>query len=261
MLARAAAIQMNSVSGDVEGNLDRARALLRDARDLGAEILVLPELAIPGYSRELDYWNLAEPHDGPTPAALRDWARGWRVAIVAGFAEIESGHVYNSIALALPDGALHLYRKRHLVMWEPRRFRAGGLSGIVRTPWGRLGLAVCADALFARTWSEYRGRTDLIAISAAWPEFRRDPRGKLHWLLGGFGGLAARIPGEVADALGVPVTFANQSGPTRTRVPVFGPVLDDRFAGHSGVFDPRGLRRRAETTEEAIVLGEFRTFG
>src|SRR5256885_9300453 len=57
--------------------------------------------------------------------------------------------------------SLAVYRKRHLVWWEHRYFRPGRRPGIVETPLGRVGLAICADMLYRRTWAEYRGKIDL----------------------------------------------------------------------------------------------------
>ena len=46
---RVAAVQMASVMGNVDGNLDRAEALVREAAAGGAVFVVLPEAAVSGY--------------------------------------------------------------------------------------------------------------------------------------------------------------------------------------------------------------------
>src|ERR1700733_6824466 len=49
---RLAAAQLNTVVGDLEGNVDRILAALSAAEAAGADICVVPELAIPGYPPE-----------------------------------------------------------------------------------------------------------------------------------------------------------------------------------------------------------------
>ena len=39
------------------------------------------------------------------------------------------------------------------------------------TPWGRMGLAICADMIYRSVWADYEGRIDLAVVSAAWPDF------------------------------------------------------------------------------------------
>ena len=46
---RVALAQINSTVGDLEGNVDRCLAAIRAARDQDAALVVLPEMAIPGY--------------------------------------------------------------------------------------------------------------------------------------------------------------------------------------------------------------------
>src|ERR1017187_2852672 len=52
MVLRVAAAQLNTVVGDLSGNVDRILAALSAAEAAGADICVVPELAIPGYPPE-----------------------------------------------------------------------------------------------------------------------------------------------------------------------------------------------------------------
>lgn len=113
---RAAAVQLNSTS-DRERNVARAEALVREAAAAGAELVVLPEK-----------WNVigtgddlragAEPLDGPTLTAAREWARELGITLVAGsIPERREGadRLFNTSALIGPDGALEaVYRKIHM---------------------------------------------------------------------------------------------------------------------------------------------------
>src|ERR1700674_302800 len=49
---RLAAAQLDTVVGDLSGNVERVLAALASAQAAGADICVVPELAIPGYPPE-----------------------------------------------------------------------------------------------------------------------------------------------------------------------------------------------------------------
>ena len=49
---RLALAQINTVVGDLDGNRDRILAALAEARDAGADVVLLPELCVTGYPPE-----------------------------------------------------------------------------------------------------------------------------------------------------------------------------------------------------------------
>jgi N-carbamoylputrescine amidase len=239
MKIQAAAIQMPCDVLDLPANLQRADELLRLARDAGAELAVLPELFNVGYSLCPDYGPYGETAEGPTLSYLRQRSRSWKLTIIAGFVERAGRHLYDSLAFCAPDGGLQIYRKRNLVFWERFRFHPGRQPLVVKTSFGRIGLAVCADMIYRRVWEDYRDRIDLAVVSAAWPDFACRRTGRKHWLLGHVGPLSHAIPSKVAVDLGIPVVFANQCGETRTTIPVLRTTILDRFAGQSSICDGR----------------------
>lgn len=250
----AAAIQMPSDLLDLSANLQRADGLLRQARQAGAELVVLPELFNTGYSLCPDYGPHSETAEGPTLSYLLQRSRRWKMHIAAGYVEREGRHLYDSVAFCRPDGELSIYRKRNLVFWERFRFHPGRQPMVVPTPWGRVGFAVCADMIYRRVWSDYRDCIDLAVVSAAWPEFADRGTGRRHWLLGHVGPLCADIPAKVAVDLGVPVVFANQCGETRTTIPVLRTTILDRFAGRSSICDGRhGAPVRADAAPALLL--------
>jgi predicted amidohydrolase len=110
----ACALQMTPVPADPAANLGRIAAAAAEARRLGADLLVTPEMGVTGYAIGDDIARLAEPADGPIAARLSETARAHGVAIVAGLPERDGAAVYNSAVLAEPGGGRRLYRKCHL---------------------------------------------------------------------------------------------------------------------------------------------------
>lgn len=249
-----AAVQMPSELLDVPANLQRADELLRSAHDSGVELAVLPELFNTGYSLCPDFGPYSETDEGPTLAHLRQRSRQWQMAIVAGFVEREGRHLYDSLAFCAPDGDVHIYRKRNLVFWERFRFHPGRAPLVVITPWGRMGLAICADMIYRRVWADYQGRIDLAVVSAAWPDFADRDSGRRHWLFGHVGPLSGAIPAKVALDFGIPVIFANQCGETHTTIPVLGTQIRDRFAGQSSICDGRHGEPVLAGREPSVVI-------
>jgi predicted amidohydrolase len=253
----AAAIQMTSVPLNVDANLAKADALLRQAHDSGATLAVLPEMFNTGYGLLPDYGPSAEARDGTTIRHLAMRSREWGMAIAAGFVEREHHHLYDSVAFATPDGQVHFYRKRNLVFWERFRFRPGREPLIVSTPYGRIGFAVCADMIYRKVWDDYRGKIDLALVCSAWPDFADRETGRKHWLFGHVGPLSGAIPGKVAVDLGIPVVFANQCGHTETVIPILGTRITDRFAGLSSICDGHHGAPTLAGFDEQVLLSEL----
>ncbi len=256
-----AAIQMGSEPLAVEDNLDRADHYLLEAHRSGVGLAVLPEMFNTGYGAQPDYSPYAEDIEGPTLDHLSERSREWGMMIAAGFVEHDGRHIYDSLALVLPDGSRHVYRKRHLVFWEGFRFHPGDRPTVVKTPYGRIGLAICADMIYRGVWEGYRHHIDLAVISSAWPDFADRESGRKHWLFGHIGPYAGIIPGRVAHDLGVPVIFANQCGETSTMIPIMRKRILDRFAGMSSICD--GLRSEPVVAgiEEALLIGNVSPAG
>ena len=253
----AAAVQMQSILGRPVSNLEQADFYLKTAKDQGAELVVLPELFCRGYGFGTPYSTLAGGTNEQVISHLSERSRHWKIGIAAGVALWHAGEIYNAITFCLPDGRIHYYSKRNLVFWEPFIFRKGRRASIVETPWGRVGLAICADMIYKYVWHDYRGQIDLAIVSSAWPEFACSRRGRPDWLLGRLGPLCRELPARIAEDLDVPVIFSNQCGLTRTRVPLMNTWLEDRFAGGSTIVDHRAETLSQADLEPALVVGEI----
>ena len=257
MKIQVAALQMQSGLGLPDDNLAKADHLIQQAVSQGAEIVVLPELFCCGYGFGTPYADLAGGCDDRVVNYLSHRARHYKIGLAAGVALWHSGEIYNAISFSLPDGRIHYYSKRNLVFWEPMVFRRGRRASIVETPWGRVGLAICADMIYRHVWKEYRGQIDMAIISSAWPEFACSRRGRPNWLLGRLGPLCRELPDRIAHDLDVPVIFSNQCGLTRTRVPLMNTWMEDQFAGASAVVDHSTGAYSQAGLQETIVLGEI----
>jgi 5-aminopentanamidase len=170
-----AACQLGLTVGDTEANRAAGAAVIGEAAQRGAELVVLPELSDSGYvfTGEAEARALASPAaDSPT---LREWqalAGRHGTTIVGGFCELgEDGLVYNSAAMVGRDGVLAVYRKAHLWDAEKLVFTPGDAPPpVADLPFGRVSLMICYDLEFPE-WVRLPalGGADLIAAPVNWP--------------------------------------------------------------------------------------------
>ncbi len=150
---RIAIAQLDSVVGDIDGNLARARAARAAAAKDGAHLLVLSELFVSGYPPEdlVLKPSFQDACRNAVEALARDTADGGP-GVVIGTPWPEGGDVYNAVAL-LDAGTIQSLRFKvelpnYGVFDEYRVFARGPLPGPVGFRGIRLGLPVCEDMWF-----------------------------------------------------------------------------------------------------------------
>jgi len=144
---RIALAQINVTVGDVTGNTGKIIAAIEQARAVGADLVVFPELAVPGYPPE-DL--LLKPSFIAANRAALDQiaaATGGLTAIV-GFADA-GDDIYNAAAILHAGQLAGIYRKHYLpnygVFDEDRYFRAGETNLVCELNGALVGVSVCED--------------------------------------------------------------------------------------------------------------------
>ena len=185
---RIAAVQLNS-NADKDRNLAAAERLVREAVSDGAAFVALPEK-----------WNLlaggeeltagAEPLDGPSLSAARQWARDLGIHLLAGSISErgpEGEKASNTSVLIGPAGDdLAVYRKIHMfdvdaggVSYRESEFERAGSEPVAAAAGGlTAGLTVCYDLRFPELFRilALRGAR-LIAVPSAFTL----ATGRDHW--------------------------------------------------------------------------------
>jgi predicted amidohydrolase len=192
MMGTVAAIQMTS-SHVVADNLLAAGNLLREAKDLGAEVACLPENFSFLGLRDADKLQVAEADgDGPVQTFLLDTARQLKLWILGGTTLIKGDsarRVANASLLVDAAGKrVARYDKIHLFdvaipgrdekYLESTHVTPGRTVMVADTPVGRLGLSVCYDMRFPELYRE------LVTQGAQWlamPSAFTVPTGRAHW--------------------------------------------------------------------------------
>lgn len=148
---RAAAVQMNHVAGDKSANLRTMSTFVKQAKSQEVDLLVFPEMCITGYwhvrnlSRS-EIEELAEPvPNGPSSRQLLEWATSKGITLGAGLIEQgDDGRLYNTYAVAMPDGRIVAHRKLHCFISE--HMSSGDSYTVFDIPQGaRIGVLICYD--------------------------------------------------------------------------------------------------------------------
>lgn len=130
-----------------EANLARALHHIGVAAGRGADVVLLPE-ALPLGWMDATTGDLADAiPDGPTCLAFREAARRAGVYVCTGLVERAGSQVFNAAVLIDPRGDVLLHhRKLHELEIARHLYGRGDRLGVAQTPWGRMGLMICADA-------------------------------------------------------------------------------------------------------------------
>ncbi|MBI2929914.1 MAG: carbon-nitrogen hydrolase family protein [Verrucomicrobia bacterium] len=149
---RVAGIVLKWIRADKEANYRRAEPMIREAARNGAKIVCTTECFLEGYAIAdktiplEQYRALGEPiPDGKYFQRLRALAKQTKIHLIAGLTETDGEARYNTSVLIGPDGQLlGKYRKQKL-QHEAVRNTPGQDSPVFATPYGRVGIMICAD--------------------------------------------------------------------------------------------------------------------
>ncbi len=147
-------VQM-ACSADVDANVEKAIAGIRDAAAQGAQIVCLPELFRSLYFCDVEdhhNFDLAEAIPGPTTDRLGTVARECGVVVIASlFEKRAQGLYHNTTAVIDADGSyLGKYRKMHIPddpgYYEKFYFTPGDLGyKVFQTKFAKIGVLICWD--------------------------------------------------------------------------------------------------------------------
>ncbi len=231
-----------------EKTLEEALNQVDRAAQGGAELVLLPEAVFPGYV--LGPWlenRTTEDVASQSRKVLETFARkAWScgIGILVGLVTVQKGRYYNSVVLLGPRGE-ELGRRDKGFLWHFDRvwFAPGEKVETFETPWGRVGLLVCADAripeiarAMARqgAWLLLDG-ANLTSTSATLEEATNQQ--------------VAFMLSSRARENGVYLAMANKCGLERNAV---------LYCGKSTVWDPQGeILAQSGATGEDLIFADL----
>lgn len=168
-----ACIQTDPVMADKAFNMATTLEKIAEAADLGAKLIVLPELCNTGYmfANRTEAYALAEElPEGQSAQAWMTIAAQRDLYIVAGIAERDGEKLFNSAVIIGPEGYIGRFRKVHLWADENLFFEPGDLGfPVFPTRHGRLGVMICYDQWFAESYRSCALQgADIVCIPTNW---------------------------------------------------------------------------------------------
>ncbi len=238
---RIALAQIDSLVGDVSGNVDRIIRFMTEARDVhGADLVVFPELTLTGYPPE-DLLMRPGLHRKVAQEfeRLKQAVNG--IDMLVGYPELAGEFCFNSAALIRQGEVVANYRKQTLpnygVFDEKRYFEAGEAATVVEVAGARIGITLCEDIwVEGPAWLAAAAGAEIIVNLNASPfhvgkmQLREDT-------------VQARV-----EEVGLPVVYVNLVGGQDELV----------FDGASFVLDAEGqVSQRLRPFVEQLAVVEF----
>jgi omega-amidase len=172
---KVAVAQIACSLGDPDANLSKVRDFSRTAKEVGAQLIVFPEMTDTGYSMSVIQKHADEWNSGFVPG-LREIATQLSIVIVSGVSERDGSSIYNSQVLIDSHGNVAAkYRKTHLYAVAPveeqtcfapgNEFTTFSLGGL------QFGFSICYDLRFPELYRKLATDQNVGAfvISSAWP--------------------------------------------------------------------------------------------
>jgi len=159
---------MTAELANVEANLLKAERLTRVAFQRGARWVILPEFFTSAIAFHPEMANATRAMNGTPAQLLRKLAREGNAFVGGSFLAWRDGNAYNSFVLALPDGNTRRHDKDYPSYWEACYYVGGSDNGIISTPDGNVGAALCYEFVRSKTAARLKGRVDMVVGGSCW---------------------------------------------------------------------------------------------
>lgn len=168
-------LQMSSIIGDVEANINKVKKLLDENLLLNTDVLVLPEVWTVGWSCKNFQKTAQNLENSSVISFLADIAKKYSTNIIGGsFITEQNGLYYNTCPVIDRNGKLIAsYSKNHLYSYygcdEGSFITAGKSPVMVNLDGIYFGLTICYDIRFPEIYRAYRkAGADILVNCAAW---------------------------------------------------------------------------------------------
>lgn len=142
-------LQFEPTFGEIEKNFLKIKGFIEKTHPL-PEILVLPELALTGYTfkDKKEAYSLSLKKDDKIVNKIKKLCKEYNIAISIGFLEKENNKLYNSSFFITGEGIKNIYRKINLFKDEKDIFEKGNKLNVIEYNGVKLGQMICFDWFF-----------------------------------------------------------------------------------------------------------------
>ncbi len=258
---KVAAVQLQAEFANVDVNLSMARRLVGEAFQRGAEWVILPEFFPSGIGFHPRMLDVAEEASQKSLDLLEELSMQHHGVVGGSYIAARGHDFYNRFVLAFPDGKVAYHDKDQPTMWENCYYVGGNDDGVLNTPVGNVGVAMCWEFIRARTARRLLGRVGLVVGGSCWWTL---PRARVPGfspaLLWRNVEIASQAPAKLARMLGVPVIHAAHAGDFECRLPLV-PwfTYKSYYVGETQIVDATGivLGHLSREDGEGIIVADI----
>lgn len=232
---KVAAVQLDCTCADIEKNTQKIIDYIGEAKALGADMVLFPEIANTGYVLS-NIKNLSYSLDDENFKRIALAAKKEQIHVICGVSERDDTLLYNTLAVMDKEGTLvQTYRKTHLFHGEEVYYTPGDTLTTVEIEGVKVGLSICFDLRFPELY-RYQALhgVELFVNANAWPHKRG-----IHW--------------EVLSQARAIENQAYYVGASHV-----GKVEGVEFHGNSMIISPKGeFLARANATRETLLIADI----
>lgn len=173
--------QMKILYEEKETNLTKAQTYLMHAADMGADMVLFPEMSFTGFSMNVNITG-ERKQDSTTISKMKSLADRYKLAIGFGWVELADESLEKSNRLAKNHYTMIDEKGRILadyVKIHPFRYGGehqvfeGGMSPVTFSYYGHVfGLSICYDLRFPELYQYLSKTADVLITAANWPAKR-----------------------------------------------------------------------------------------
>jgi predicted amidohydrolase len=173
---------MQSLPGEREKNLEKARQMVLSANPVPKSLILFPEMFATGYipERAKELAENFEKEDGPTAQMLKQLAQETGCFVLGGGMHREGNGFTNRTCLYAPAKATSrqpYYDKVHPFFPEQKDFTAGKEITLFKIQDVTVATSICYDLRFPELYREAHTKgAQALTVQASWPAVRNE-----HW--------------------------------------------------------------------------------
>lgn len=257
---KVAAIQMCAEFGNVSANLQKAELLLKDALEQGATWAILPEFFTTGAGFHPDLLDSALPLEGPALSLMHEMAGAYNAVVGGSFICRRDGDNYNTFLLVSPDGSYKMHDKDLPTMWENCYYRGGSDDGVLDSPVGKVGAALCWEFVRTQTARRLVGKVGMVVGGTCWWGMPKRGLGLPQSLSERNRHILYDTPRRFAKMVGAPVVHASHAGNFVGKWPWM-PWMpyESGYLGETQIVDGSGniLARLTREDGDGVILADI----
>lgn len=176
---KVACVQLDIKWEEPKSNFNKAKILIKEAKNKGAEFVCLPELFSTGVT--FNSLKFAEKSNGETCKFLSEQASSNRIHLLGTFIERNKNLPTNSLAIFNPQGKMiGKYSKAHLFTFggEKKRYSEGDDLIVTKINDFKVAPFICYDLRFPEIFRIAVSKgANVFVVPANWPNPRKE-----HWI-------------------------------------------------------------------------------